>query len=540
MSDIQPRATFEGFWFPQALRDRVLTGATWERLWLKRGEASPLVSGGIAGEDDPDGIEVRWPKLAPDQWDVLLEGLQHGRTVSGRQVLARWQAVLDQARTLLVERSADMLPVLASCTGYSPQMILMALGLGDLINPQLLSAALEFQPTWAAATDWQQMPGLPGRTRFFPQRTSDRATARLRGNTHLCRPAPSPDLVLGYAAGNVPGTALLIALLGGLANYDTNDETPSPAVMVRNSRHEPLFAPWVLSVIEALDPALVAGLAVLVWDYADEALQSKLMRHAGLMVAAAGDDTIAALDEIRGKSAPALRFHRHGHKVSFAVSDVPSLKPEIPLLSALDSVLWDQNGCLSARVHLVTGDADEYALALVERMRAFSTVLPRGATPRRLTHRAFDTYAAMTHSGRVRVCSAFDDDFAVVVDAREWDAEALQRTVNACQGRVVVVRPIKDVMDVPGYMRWLPASNLQSVSVAMDQARVLEFAQAVGACGVTAVRSLGRAAFPQLAYSWDGLLPLDVGQLRPEGHFTTVEFDDLEREMSETARRWMV
>jgi hypothetical protein len=74
----------------------------------------------------------------------------------------------------------------------------------------------------------------------------------------------------------------------------------------------------------------------------------------------------------------------------------------------------------------------------------------------------------------------------------------------------------------------------------MDQARVIEFAQAVGACGVTAVRSLGRAAFPQLAYSWDGLLPLDVGQLRPEGHFTTVEFDDLEREMSETARRWMV
>jgi hypothetical protein len=116
----------------------------------------------------------------------------------------------------------------------------------------------------------------------------------------------------------------------------------------------------------------------------------------------------------------------------------------------------------------------------------------------------------------------------------------LQRTVNACQGRVVVVRPVKDVMDVPGYMRWLPASNLQSVSVAMDQARVGEFAQAVGACGVTAVRSLGRAAFPQLAYSWDGLLPLDVGRLRPDGHFTTVEFDDLEKEMNDTARRWTV
>lgn len=540
MVDISPRATFEAFWFPQALRDRVLAGATWEKSRLTGGAQTPLVSGGAASEDDPAGVEVRWPRLAPDQWGILLEGLQQGRTVSGRQVLARWQAVLDKALTLLVERSADMLPVLAACTGYSPQMISMALGLGDLVNPQLLSAALEFQPTWATATGWQPMPGMPGRIRFFPQRAPDRAAARLRGPARLCRPVPPLDLALGYAAGNVPGTALLIALLGGLANHTLNDGTLSPAVLIRNSRHEPLFAPWVLSIVETLDPALVAGLAVLVWDYADEALQSNLMRRAGLMVAAAGDDTIAALDAVRSRATPALRFHRHGHKVSFAVIGMSNPKPEIPLLSALDSALWDQNGCLSARVHFVTGDADEYALALVERMRAFSTVLPRGATPRRLTHRAFDTYAALTHSGRVRVCSAFDDDFAVIVDSRAWDAEAVQRTVNACQGRVVVVRPVKDVMDAPGYMRWLPASNLQSVSVAMDQARVLEFAQAVGSCGVTAVRSLGRAAFPQLAYSWDGFLPLDIARLRPEGYFTTVEFDDLEQEMDETAKRWTV
>jgi len=55
---------------------------------------------------------------------------------------------------------------------------------------------------------------------------------------------------------------------------------------------------------------------------------------------------------------------------------------------------------------------------------------------------------------------------------------------------------------------------------------------------VTAVRSLGRAAFPQLAYSWDGWLPLDMGHLRPEGHFTTVEFDDLRQEIEATAERW--
>ena len=48
---------------------------------------------------------------------------------------------------------------------------------------------------------------------------------------------------------------------------------------------------------------------------------------------------------------------------------------------------------------------------------------------------------------------------------------------------------------------------------------------AAAAAGVTAIRQLGRAAFPRLAYSWDGFLPLDVAYRRPDGHFTTVEFD---------------
>ena len=540
----ESQMTFEGYWLPKELRERVLDGATWETSWLKGGM--------LTTPDDPDAVAVRWPRLAAEQWRVLLEGLQQARTVGGREVLARWQAVLQVARAQLVEHTAEMMSALSTCTGYSPPMLAMALGLGDLISPGSLSAALEFQPTWSAATRWEQMPDLPGRVRFFPQRAPDRAIASLRSRSPLCRPAPPLDLALGYAAGNVPGTALLIALLGGLANYASGNGMPVPAVLIRNSRHEPLFAPWVLSVVEAIDPALVAGLAVLIWDYEDESRQRELMRRAGLMIAAAGDDTIAALEAVRAKSTPTLRFHRHGHKVSFAViggrksevggqrSEIRTLraKSEIALLAALDSSLWDQNGCLSARAHFVAGDADGYAGALVEQMRALSQLLPRGTTPRRLTHRAFDTYAALAGSGQVRVCSTYDDDFAVIVDARTWNAETLRRTVNACQGRVIVVRPVEDVMDVPGVLRWLPPANLQSVSVAMDEARVPEFAEAVGARGVTAVRSLGRAAFPQLAYSWDGLLPLDVGHLRPEGHFTTIEFDDLQQELDETAGRW--
>jgi len=189
-------------------------------------------------------------------------------------------------------------------------------------------------------------------------------------------------------------------------------------------------------------------------------------------------------------------------------------------------------------VHFVAGDADGYAESLTAQMRQIAAALPRGTTPRRLVHRAYDAYKALEDAGDVRVFSTYDDAFAVLLDRRPWDADALRRSVNACQGRTVIVRPVRDVDEAPAYLRSLPPANLQSVSVALEPARVPAFAEAAGAAGATAIRSLGRAAFPQLSHSWDGLLPLDAGYTRPAGHFTTIEFNHLEAELAETAARW--
>ncbi len=157
------------------------------------------------------------------------------------------------------------------------------------------------------------------------------------------------------------------------------------------------------------------------------------MAHAGLMIAAAGDDAIAALDAQRAVYAPGLRFHRHGHKVSFAViatdhSPRPELRTSIPLLAALDSSLWDQNGCLSAQVHFVEGDADGYAENLSGAMRNLASAVPRGTTPRRFIHRAFDVYKALEDAAPAlcRVRSTYNDDFALIVDRRPWDADAFR------------------------------------------------------------------------------------------------------------------
>jgi hypothetical protein len=146
----------------------------------------------------------------------------------------------------------DMLARLSAATGYAPEMLTTALAGAALVGPPSLAAAMDFRPTWAAASGWVTNPRLGGRIRFFPNGLAGRARAVLTPDAALFRPAPQVDLTLGFAAGNVPGTALIIALLGGLAGHAASGRTRAPAVLVRNSRHEPLFTPWVLSAVAPL------------------------------------------------------------------------------------------------------------------------------------------------------------------------------------------------------------------------------------------------------------------------------------------------
>ncbi len=536
------QAMHEGFFLPQKLRKRLLAAADFEVAHVGGGT---LWGNGGEGADEAPGVTVRWPRLSPGLWNDLIAGLERGRAMKAGEALSRWQAALEAVIPALMADSAATLPTLCSCTGYSTGMLTAALAGGDMVEPEGLSAALAWKPPLAVTRSWVPIGGLPGRMRFYPRGAAQAARAvlpaRLRPAAPLHRPAPPTDLALGFAAGNVPGTALIIALLATLANC-AHPSLAAPAVLIRNSRHEPLFAPWVLRAVEHVDPELVSGVALLVWDYDDFALQERLVRSAGLLLAAAGDDTIAALDLVRARCNPSLRFHAHGHKVSFAAVAYPGTQgpgtgcadscPDLPGLAALDSALWDQNGCLSARVHFVEGDADGYARRLADRLRTLAATLPRGSTPLRFTHRAFDTFAALEHSGKVALHSTYDDPFGVFVYRRSLDPTIARGVVNACQGRVVVVRPVDELeRDVPATLSLLPSSNLQSLSVALDQARLATLADRVGACGITAIRALGRAAFPRLAYSWDGYLPLDLAHLRPPGHFTTVEFADLEAEL---------
>jgi len=541
----------EGFWLPKDIRENL----SYHNLEF---ESLSYSSGKPCQPEDEGAVTAFWPRFSQEEWNELLVQLRNNRrrVPIGLEFWDRFRAALHSCDVQLAdvsnplrERAVDALP---SYTGFSKPMIRSILGVMELMSFEAFPAVFRYSSTLDAAHRWQFLNGLIGRIRFFARNPVIRLVSILpflRRRPIFQNPV-MPELVVGFGAGNVPGTALMIAVLG-LVNTLTGNE--APVVLVRNSRQEPIFTPIVLEAIERTDPDLLCSTAVLVWDYEDTRLQENLLSQADLVVAAASDATINQVkQQVKAYNRkPHVRFHPHGHKVSFAVIGREMLKPGlvdpsigleildiVALLAALDSVYWDQFGCLSARIHFVEHAGDdanssfEYARRLEIQLRSLAGFLPRGSWPRQTIHESFDRYRQLEITGKVRVFSQYEDDFLLVYDNRDVSPPAFINQVNECQGRVIVIRPVDDLSEIhQRYLRWIPSAHLQSLSVAVGEpgksldARFLRFADACGKCGVTAIRTVGRGAFPQLAYSWDGLLPLDMVSSRMDGYFTTIEFD---------------
>lgn len=559
---------YDGFWFPSSIRDRVLKPDTrYEFLYFREGTLAPPEKG-------QGGVVIRWPRLDMDAWRQIIATLQ---TNQKRVPTERWSERLLEA----ISRVQDLwksqgnplrqkvLESLATCTGHSVGMLDFALNLLDLASVEDLHRAASCHLTQAVKGQFVRLNGLAGRVRFFQQGQWRRLVTRVlmrfdsyRNHPWRLRQNP-PGLILGFAAGNVPGIALLFILLGLAAA--TGEQSRPPIMVVKNSRREPLFTPLVLSALETVDPLLLETTAVTLWDYTDPGLQAYLIAQADLVVAAASNETIGEIEKVvRQVPAPSrpTRFHWHGHKVSFSTVgreclEIGRHEPRygtpllelVALLAALDVALWNQQGCLSSRVHFVEqGSGSEcyspeiYSQAMAHNLRLLDRLMPKEVSRKRQIHNLFDKYQAMSAGGMFQVFSRYDDDFLVVLAKGPVSAERFQEMINDCQGRTMVVLPVRDVMEVPDrYLRRIPRQYLQSMSIALGDPdlpdidpRLLDYAEALGSVGITGIRTVGRGAFPQLAYSWDGFIPLDLTTHRSKGYFTALEFDQPWAQIYET------
>jgi hypothetical protein len=563
------RRQYDGFWFPPAVRDTIITS---ERAF----EVLHFKGGGWIPDPDDDTVTVRWPRLELSDWQQVLGLLERNQQNAPEGNTGdRLPRAMQHMKAIWSDRSSplrqDILQALETCTGHSMGMLDISLSLLDMMSVEDLRRASNCRFTHAVKNQFVALDGLPGKIRFFVDgwwsKPATQALLRLesyRQRTWQLRQRTT-ERVLGYAAGNVPGTGLLIVLLALAATAEQS--VRPPVILVRNSRREPLFTPLVLTALELVDPGLLNTTLVTLWDHADMALQEYLFAQADLVVAAASDETIEDISQKVQRASSVtrpIRFHGHGHKVSFSTvgreclrleketpfNDVP-LVDAVALLASLDVALWNQQGCLSSRVHFVEqGNGPEYhppevyGRAVVRGLRSLDKLIPKGISRKRQIHNLFDKYQAVGASGPVKVLSDYDDDFLVLLDRRPLTATQFGELVNDCQGRTVAIIPVDDVMEIPErYLRYVHRTHLQSMSVALGNPdetgidpRLLRYAEALGTVGVTGIRTVGRGAFPQLAYSWDGLIPLDLTVKRQKGHFTALEFDEPWAQIHETHR----
>lgn len=559
----------DGFWLPGGIRDQILKKDT-------EYEFSSFKDGNPCDPQLPGAVTARWPKLNQPEWLELSNQLlvSRARSPQGQEFWNRMEIALKKVGEMFSTHDSPLnsgtLELISSYTGYSRPMLQVMIQALNLVSLDKIPLAYQLSMKQILVGQWSPLKDLNGRILFTHQNGFRPLIDQLKNlafSSHTSKPLPA-SAILGYGAGNVPGTALLIALL---AQSTTLIGHLPPAVLVKNSRREPIFTPLVLSSIEQVDPDLVAGIGILIWDYEDLKLQEELLKKSDVVIVAAGDETISKIknqitrinekNQLRAK----IRFHEHGHKVSFSSVEReilqkglidPAIKTPlidvVTLLAGLDSIYWDQFGCLSSRIHFVEiGDenyysAEDYGKKLVEQLRKLSYILPRGSAPLSMLRDNFDRYKLLERINQVKVLSDYQDEFLVVLDRRYLDRQAFSSSVNSCMGRVIIIRSVKDLIDIPlKYLKILPVKNLQSMSVAfsstynINNLKYMGFLKSSARCGITAIRSLGRGAFPQLSYSWDGLIPLDLVAERPAGYFSTIEFDNPYQEIIDTYKRFM-
>lgn len=176
--------------------------------------------------------------------------------------------------------------------------------------------------------------------------------------TQLIRRAPVAERALVLLSANV-FTAAYRAI--ALALAQTEDVT------VRASRREPTMA-------ELLHGGSGGAFAL---------VQELIPRPGDHLWAYAADDT---LEELRRSLPAGVFLHAHGAGMGIAVVAESGLNPTTPLSSlarelALDTVAFDQRGCLSPRAVLLVGSGDfcaAFADALAEELTEAERWVPRG------------------------------------------------------------------------------------------------------------------------------------------------------------------
>ena len=373
---------------------------------------------------------------------------------------------------------AQALEALPSTTGLSPEMAAAVLdGMAADWTPERLARTVK--------ADFPDPRVLDG---FVP---GDRRSLRALG----------PGLCFQLVSGSVPGvgaTALLRSLL-----------VKAPT-LVKPGRGDVVLPVLLARALREEDPEVGRALAVVYWPGGRQELEDVALQAADVVTAYGGDANVGTL---RRRTPVTTRFLAYHHRVSVGVVGREGLADACVhrVVSGVAGAVafFDQRGCVSPQIVFVEegGSVEPWTFAerLAHALAEVETRLPAGhldAQEASALHQARGTAEVMAASGTgVRVLHGDDATWTVIYDPAG--------TVElACVGRVVRVRPVKDVSQIPVRLHSL-RGHLQTVAWAGLDERLAPLAEALARAGATRIAPFDAAPFPPAGWRHDGRGPLE-------------------------------
>ena len=325
-----------------------------------------------------------------------------------------------------------------------------------------------------------------------------------RSGAHGAHRATGPTLITHIFSGNIPGLPAISLIHGFLVKS---------ASLGKPASEEPVFPALFARSIAAVDPKLAGAMAILPWTGGDTAIEAAVFAVSEAIVAYGSD---ASLEKIHGQVPGGVRFVSHGHRVSFAVIGREALGPgslhRLAERVAYDISLFDQQGCVSPHViYVERGGAiqpEDFAEGLAEAMAAFEHAMPRGRLAIEETSAIQQVRTEAELRGlRGEAVRLFQSPAGTAWTVIYEDDQAF---VPSCLNRVVRVKPLADVGEVPNLLRPV-RRHLQTAGTALSPERRDRLAEALARLGVCRVCSVGEMPHPPLSWHHDGgfsLLPL--------------------------------
>ncbi|MCI0745389.1 MAG: hypothetical protein L0Y58_08300, partial [Verrucomicrobia subdivision 3 bacterium] len=266
------------------------------------------------------------------------------------------------------------------------------------------------------------------------------ATAAEQKNSNAAM-TTGPELILHFAAGNVPNPAFMSIVLGLLAR--------SAQFMKCATGGSFLPRMFAHSIYDA-DSKLGACIEIAEWPGGRTDLEDALFAEADCVTVTGSDDTIAAL---RTRVPVRARLLTYGDRLSFGYVAAEALAgfnaKKIIEHAATDVIAWDQLGCLSPHLiyveHGGAVSAEQFAHKLAEELGARETTEPR----RKLSVDEAAVIASKRGFYKIRGANSEDTRLWCSEDSTAWTVvyEADPRFQVSCLNRFVYVKAVTDITE---------------------------------------------------------------------------------------------